>query len=144
MFNAYSGLGAETVGNNAKGNPQRDPVADGGGLVAEGVLADGTVNTKYIESATYWTTMQPIHERWIYDATYIKLREVSLGYELPKSLYEGKLPFRNIYIGAVGRNLWLIKQPVVGLDPSELEGVWSEGGQLPAARSYGFNIKFGL
>ncbi len=144
MFNAYSGLGIETVGNNAKGNPQRDPVSEGGGVLVEGVMADGTPSTIYRDATAYWTGLFRLHERWIYDASYAKLREVSVGYELPKSLYEGKLPFRSIYVGAVGRNLLILKQPAAGLDPSELEGVWSEGGQLPAARSWGFNIKFGL
>lgn len=143
MFNAYSGLGIETVGNNAKGTPMRDPVANGGGLISEGVLADGTANTKYIEADAYWKSLFRLHERWLYDASYAKLREVNLGYSLPKSLYEN-LPFRSIYVGAVGRNVLILRQPVAGLDPSELESVWSEGGQLPAARSWGFNIKLGL
>lgn len=144
MFNAYSGLGAETVGNNALGNPMRDPVSQGGGLLSEGVLADGTVNTNYIDAQTYWKSLFRLHERWLYDASYAKLREVSLGYTIPRDLYEGRLPFRNIYVGAVGRNVLILRQPVAGLDPSELESVWSEGGQLPAARSWGFNIKLGL
>ncbi|MFC3812137.1 SusC/RagA family TonB-linked outer membrane protein [Lacihabitans lacunae] len=144
MFNAYSGLGAETVGLNAKGNPMRDAVADGGGLLAEGVLADGTPNTQYIEADTYWKSFFRLHERWLYDASYAKLREVSIGYTLPKSLYENVLPFRSIYVGAVGSNVLILRQPVKGLDPSELESIWSEGGQLPAARSFGFNIKLGL
>ncbi|SOE22198.1 TonB-linked outer membrane protein, SusC/RagA family [Spirosomataceae bacterium TFI 002] len=144
MFNAYSGLGAETVGANAKGNPMRDPVADGGGFLAEGVLADGTVNTNYIPATTYFKSLFRLHERWLYDASYAKLREVALGYTLPKNVYENVLPFRSIYVGAVASNVLILRQPVVGLDPSELESIWSEGGQLPAARSFGFNVKLGL
>lgn len=144
MFNAYSGLGAETVGLNAKGNPMRDPVADGGGLLSEGVLEDGSVNTNYIPADTYWKSQFRLHERWLYDASYAKLREVAIGYTLPKSVYESVLPFRSIYIGAVGSNVLILRQPVKGLDPSELESIWSEGGQLPAARSFGFNVKLGL
>jgi hypothetical protein len=80
----------------------------------------------------------------LYDASYAKLREVAIGYTLPKSMYESVLPFRSIYIGAVGSNVLILRQPVQGLDPSELESVWAEGGQLPAARSFGFNVKLGL
>jgi outer membrane receptor protein involved in Fe transport len=45
-----SGLGAETVGNNAKGNPVRNDVANGGGTLVKGVYADGTPNTTYVNT----------------------------------------------------------------------------------------------
>jgi len=144
MFNAYSGLGIETVGLNDKGTEQRNSVAEGGGMRADGVLADGSENTRYLEAPIYWTSLFRMHERWLYDASYAKLREMSIGYQIPTSVFEGRLPIRSLYVGAVGRNLWILRQPVKGLDPSELESVWSEGGQLPAARSYGFNIKVGI
>jgi len=144
MFNAYSGLGIETVGLNDKGVEQRNSVAEGGGMKADGVLADGTENTRYLEAPIYWTSLFRLHERWLYDASYAKLREVSLGYQVPSSVFEGRLPIRSLYVGAVGRNVFILRQPVKGLDPSELESVWSEGGQLPAARSWGFNIKLGI
>ena len=144
MFNAYSGLGIETVGLNDKGVEQRNSVAEGGGMKADGVLADGTENTRYLEAPIYWTSLFRLHERWLYDASYAKLREVSLGYQVPSSVFEGRLPIRSLYVGTVGRNVFILRQPVKGLDPSELESVWSEGGQLPAARSWGFNIKLGI
>lgn len=144
MFNAYSGLGIETIGANDKGSEQRNSVAEGGGMRADGVLADGSENTRYLEAPIYWTSLFRMHERWLYDATYAKLREVSLGYQIPTSVFEGRLPIRSLYVGAVGRNVFILRQPVKGLDPSELESVWSEGGQLPAARSWGFNIKVGI
>ncbi len=144
MFNAYSGLGIETVGVNENGVEQRNSVASGGGLKADGVLVDGSENTKFIEASDYWKSLFRLHERWLYDASYAKLREVSLGYQVPTSVFENRLPIRSIYVGAVGRNVFILRQPVKGLDPSELESVWSEGGQLPAARSWGFNIKLGI
>lgn len=144
MFNAYSGLGIETVGVNENGVEQRNSVSAGGGLKADGVLVDGSENTTFIEASDYWKSLFRLHERWLYDASYAKLREVSLGYQVPTSLFENRLPIRSIYVGAVGRNVFILRQPVKGLDPSELESVWSEGGQLPAARSWGFNIKLGI
>ena len=144
MFNAYSGLGIETVGLNENGVQQRDPVSDGGGLKADGVLVDGSENTKFIDASAYWKSLFRLHERWLYDASYAKLREVSLGYQVPTSVFENRLPIRSLYVGAVGRNVFILRQPVKGLDPSELESVWSEGVQLPAARSWGFNIKLGI
>jgi len=33
---------------------------------------------------------------------------------------------------------------VKGLDPSEIEGVWAEGGQLPGTTTFGINLKLGF
>jgi TonB-linked SusC/RagA family outer membrane protein len=143
MFNAYSGLGDATIGNNDKGNPKRDAVADGGGMRAEGVLADGTENTQYVEAIDYYKSLFRLHENWIYDASYAKLRELSIGYQFPSQLLK-KAGIRSAYVALVGRNLWRIYQPVQGLDPSEIESVWAEGGQLPGTTTFGVNVKLGF
>jgi TonB-linked SusC/RagA family outer membrane protein len=143
MFSSYSGLNASTVGLNDKGNPKRDAVADGGGMRAEGVLADGTENKNYVEAIDYYKSLFRLHENWLYDASYAKLRELSIGYTLPSTVLN-KVGIRTAYVALVGRNLWRIKQPVLGLDPSEIESVWSEGGQLPGTTTFGVNVKLGF
>lgn len=143
MFNAYSGLGASTVGLNDKGNPQRNSVADGGGIRADGVLADGSVNQNYVEAIDYHKSLFRLSEAWLYDASYAKLREVSIGYNLPSDILK-KAGIRSVYVALIGRNLWRISQPVQGLDPSEIESVWSEGGQLPGTTTFGVNVKLGF
>ncbi|TDB65174.1 SusC/RagA family TonB-linked outer membrane protein [Arundinibacter roseus] len=143
MFNAYSGLGEATVGDNDRGVAQRDPVADGGGIRADGVLADGTPNQNYVEAINYYKSLFRLHEAWLYDASYAKLRELSIGYQLPSALLK-KAKIRSAYVALVGRNLWRISQPVQGIDPSEIEGVWSEGGQLPGTTTFGVNVKLGF
>jgi hypothetical protein len=143
MFNAYSGLGERTVGPNDKGVEQRDPVADGGGIRADGVLADGTPNQRYVEAIDYYKSLFRLSEAWLYDASYAKLREVSLGYKFSSELLN-KVGIRSAYVALVGRNLWRIQQPVKGLDPSEIEGVWAEGGQLPGTTTFGVNVKLGF
>jgi TonB-linked SusC/RagA family outer membrane protein len=148
MFNNYSGLGEETAGLNDKGNPVRDAVADGGGVRVDGVLEDGTDATIYVDAYDYYSSLFGMHERWIYDASYVKFRELRLGYSLPASLLT-KTPFHTANIALIAKNLWLIHSNVEGLDPSEF-GVGSNGyayfesGQLPGVRSFGFNIKLGL
>jgi hypothetical protein len=85
-----------------------------------------------------------LHDNWIYDQTFLKLREVALGYNVPKSLL-GNGPFKTLYIGAVVRNPWLIYGAVgKGVDVSEAETYWTEGGQLPTVRSFGLNVKIGF
>jgi len=145
MFNNYSGLGIETIGNNNLGNPVRDAVADGGGVLIEGVdETSGAPVSMNIDAATYWGRLFALHERWLYDASYIKLRTMRLDYTLPNTLTE-KTPFRGVNIGVFANNLWLIHSAIPGLDPSEIElanGVpWTEGGQLPNVRTIGLNVK---
>lgn len=148
MFNAYSGLGAETVGNNDLGNPVRDPIADGGGIRVDGVDANGNASTHYVEAQSYYSNLFGINENWLYDASYIKLRELRLGYNLPSSLIS-KTPFNKISVAVIGKNLWLMHSEVDGIDPSEIgEGAAGfsavEGGVLPGVRSIGFNVNLGL
>ncbi len=148
MFNAYSGLALETVGNNDKGVPVRDAVADGGGIKVEGVLEDGTAHAAYVDPASHFPGMFGLHERWVYDASYLKLRELSLGYNIPKRLYE-KTRIQNVNLSLVARNVWLISSQIDGIDPSEVTPstnglVFVETGILPSVRSIGFNLKLGF
>ncbi|WP_419701175.1 SusC/RagA family TonB-linked outer membrane protein [Mucilaginibacter sp. NFX135] len=136
-----SGLGAETVGNNAKGNPVRNDVASGGGTLVQGVHEDGTPNTTYVSTRSlYEQVYSQIWEKWTYDASYVKLREVSIGYSFPKKML-GRLPFQTAYFGITTQNPWMIYSKVKGVDPSQLQTSFYEGGQLPNTRNLGFNIK---
>jgi hypothetical protein len=146
MFNLYSGLSSETVGLNDKGNPKRDDPADGGGIRVDGVLADGTPKTVYVEAQTYYGNLQGLHTPFLQKATYVKLSELKLGY----TIRAGKLirAMKDANIAILVRNPWLISAPAKawGIDPSELESSQSyfEGGQLPQVRSYGINLTFGF
>ncbi len=142
MFNAYSGLGAETAGLNENGKPRRDPVASGGGIRLSGISeSTGKENTVFVETQDlYEGALFSVWENWMYDASYMKLREVSLGYNLPKKIF-GKAGIQGISVSVVGQNLWLISSKIKGVDPSELEQSWIEGGQLPGTRSMGVNVK---
>ena len=173
MFNAYSGLGIETVANNDLGNNLRDPLLDAsgnvivdgdgdpvssapaeqvgpnsGGVRVEGVDANGNPVAYYTSGITYYGGLFGLNENWLYDATYIKLREVRIGYSLPSDLVS-RIGLTSANVAVVGRNLWLIHTNVEGIDPSEIgEGAGgfnvAEGGVLPGVRSLGFNIKLGL
>lgn len=139
---AGSGLALSTVGNNENGVPRRDDPSAGGGTLVKGVHEDGTPNTTYVDTRDlnegYYST---IWEQYTYDATYIKLREVSLGYNIPKSWF-GRIPLQSARFSIVAQNPWLIytKARVKGIDPSQLQTSFYEGGQLPATRTIGFNL----
>ncbi|MFN3849828.1 MAG: SusC/RagA family TonB-linked outer membrane protein [Spirosomataceae bacterium] len=145
MFNAYAGLAAETAGLNELGNPKRDPVANGGGILLEGVTADGKPNTKRVETQEYYEDrMFAFHEAWLYDQTFVKLREVSVGYNIPNKFLGGRY-FKSAKLAFIVRNPVLIYSAVGGgIDISEAETYWTEGGQLPPVRSFGINLNLGF
>ncbi len=88
-----------------------------------------------------------VAESSIFDGTYIKLRQLQLGYTLPNRFF-GKTPFRDVTVSVVGRNLGLIYATIPHIDP---ETSFSSGneqglefGQIPTNRSLGFNVSFKL
>lgn len=165
MFGAYSGLVEETVGNNTLGNPQRDPVLDSGGnevvsipldqaasnsggKLLEGVDANGNDVAYLVNSVSYWGNMFYNKEEWLEDASYVKLRELELTYNLSASTLE-RLPINRASVSLVAMNPLLIYSSVDGVDPSAIQnnatgfGFW-EGGTLPGTRSFGFNVNIGF
>ncbi|MFH5832250.1 SusC/RagA family TonB-linked outer membrane protein [Halalkalibaculum sp. DA384] len=138
----YAGLLEETVGFNDKGNPIRDPVSEGGGIKLEGVKQNGQANDVYVEAIDYFKNM--FEGQHIYDASFIKLREVTINYTLPQRLLEN-LPMRDLSVGLVGRNLLILHKNIPHVDPETAMGSGNiqgyESAQLPTPRSIGFNIK---
>lgn len=144
QWGQYSGLLKETADNNDRGNPKRDPVSDGGGVHVTGVDADGNAVDTYVGAFDYYGQWQSntIAEPFIRDADFVKLRELSLNYTLPREWVGNFL--QSASIGVVGRNLWMIAvadNNVHEWDPSELAETFGENGQLPGTKSYGFNVK---
>ena len=127
------------------------------GIVGQGVVNTGTMdnpnyvpNTKSISSEEYHHKYYLLtnNENTIFDASYVKLREVKFTYMLSAKIVK-KLPFRDIAISVVGRNLALLKSNLPHIDPEtsyyndgNLQGI--ENGQIPTTRSIGFNISFNL
>jgi len=114
------------------------------GMVVPGVTKDGAVNTKQITAQEYFTGINPITEAYIFDATNARLREVSLGYSLPRSIL-AKTPFASVKASFVARNLFMIYHKTKGYDPdagfsnsSSVQGI--EFASMPTMRSLGFNI----
>ncbi|MDO5977357.1 SusC/RagA family TonB-linked outer membrane protein [Flavivirga spongiicola] len=124
----------------------------------EGILGDGVVaqsDGSYIENTTrvigedikrLWSSPYELTSaNQVYDASFVKLRELSLSYSFPKS-FLSKTAFQSINIALVGRNLLLFSN-VPNQDPDVyFEGVPGNSGRyyIPTTRSYGFNINIGL
>lgn len=141
----YSGLLEETAAINENGMNIRDDVAEGGGVHVTGVDASGNPVDMFVDGYSYSQQFEAnsIAERGIHNASYAKLRDISLSYDLSRLLTNKKY-IKGATIGIVGRNLArfaLAKDNVHGWDPSELSGTYGESGQLPGTRSYGVNVK---
>jgi TonB-linked SusC/RagA family outer membrane protein len=100
------------------------------------------------ESRNYWNQLaNRATDEFTYDASYVKLRQLTLGYSFPRSVL-ANTPFVNLTLSFVGRNLWIISKNTPNIDPeSSYTSSNSQGldyfGQ-PSVRSWGFNLRMGF
>jgi len=148
MLSVKTGMAPETAVLNENGKNVRDPVADGGGVKVTGISnGTGEEVTAFVDARTYFRSRlgTQIYEEWLYDASFARLREVRVAYNLAKEKM-GKLPFRSVTVGLIARNPLMIYQKAPqGLNPAEIangsEAVsWLETGQLITVRSYGMSL----
>ena len=135
MWGSYSGLLEATAANGIREN----------GIVLEGVKADGSPNTTVL-SGYNWARAHynGVDAQNVFDAGYIKLREATLGYSLPKKFLGKKI--NSVTFAAFARNLFAWNLAWRGMDPENtsygsgnIQGI--EGGSLPSTRTYGMNIE---
>lgn len=126
-----------------------------GGYMVEGKVNAGTEqapqwidNTRYVDPELYWAHVaggasNSIAEEFIYDASFVKLRELSLSYSLPNSLLD-RTPLTAVSVSLVGRNLLYLMKNTEGFDPesnyNNLNAQGIENCAFPATKTYGFNI----
>jgi len=136
-----TGLYPETASKNAKGHSIRDKVWQGGGVVLEGVKEDGTKNDIYTDAYTAFGYNHDPNAGYIYDASYVKLREMSLSYKIP---FKKDGFFTNANVGLVGSNLWIIHKNIPYSDPEAGSGAGNvqgvQVGVMPTVRTFGFNL----
>jgi len=122
------------------------------GVVQSGTNADGSPKysafTKTLtpgEAANYWGNLgERAEENFVYDASFIKLRQVTLGYAFPAKLFT-KTPIRSLMLSFVARNLAILHKNVPNIDPeSSYQSANNQGLDyfgMPASRTYGVNIR---
>ena len=131
----YAGALEETMIGREGGIVGVGVMPDGdGGYIPNTVVADAEAFNKasYVSDVAYSS---------VFDASFIKLREIKVGYTFKNS---PRLPIRDLNISLVGRNLAILSTDVPHVDP---ETAFSSGnvqglefGQLPSAKSLGFSI----
>jgi len=112
-------------------------------------MSDGsyTKNDVIVPAKEFYAYNNPrnYHEAAIFDASYVKLRELTLGYSLPAYLLK-KTFFQTAKLSLVGRNVWMIFKNTPHVDPEfDSKGGNAQGfgyGQLPSSRSMGVNLSF--
>ena len=154
-YGMATGLYEETVGNNDLGNPVRDPVVkneDGtyannsGGLLLDGVYADGTANVTRVEGGDYrvWGYSRNPNSAFVYDASYLKLRELVISYSLPQSVIAKAGWIQGATFSIVGSNLWILMKNLPHADPEASQSSGNvqgwQSGVMPSTRNVGFSV----
>lgn len=123
------------------------------GVVQTGTNADGspvyTQNTTAVDPSVYWGAIldvsNSVAQPYIYDASYVKMREITLSYRIPSSL-TAKWGVKDVQVAVVSRNPFIIWKNVPNVDPDSNynngNGQGIEYGSLPGRRSFGFNLNF--
>ena len=122
------------------------------GIIGKGVVNVGTAeqpqfvpNTVIVPASSLYAYNNPrrYHEAVIFDGSYVKLREASVGYALPASILTGWF-IRSAKVSVVGRNLLMLFSNHPHLDPEvDRFGGNAQGfayGELPSSRSVGVNL----
>lgn len=113
------------------------------------VTEDGQANNIPVNAEQLWRAIGnpsvPVGEAFAQDATNTRLREVIIGYSLPKGFVRG-LRLSDLKLSLVGRNLFFISRATPGLDPDILAGTQTSAEGFssfppPTVRSYGVNLK---
>ena len=123
----------------------RDAANPTGTYVFPGVNTDGSANTTAVKAQDYYQAIcnNNIVEDFVYSADFIKLRELSLGYDF-KSLLPSLTWLKGLNVSFVARNLWTIMKHTPNIDPeSAINNSNGQGLELngyPATRNIGFNV----
>jgi TonB-linked SusC/RagA family outer membrane protein len=121
-------------------------------LFAPGVKANGEPNDVFVPAQTYWGSVASITEEFVYDASYMKLKELAIGYNIPSSFLR-KLqgnPLQSARLSLVGRNLFYLYKNTPGTVPdgsflnTEYYAKAYDYVPVPNTRTLGFSLNLGF
>ena len=136
----YYGMHKNTLNGRTVENPYAKTVFAG---IDE---ATGQANTKAVTAQDYYKAIcnANIAEEFVYDASFIKLRELSLTYTFPKSMLSSMKVVKGLSVSLIARNLWTIMKHTPNIDPeSAVNATNGQGLELngyPTTRNIGFNV----
>lgn len=118
-----NGKGIQTTGS---AGPNGERVYNDG-MLMDGVLASGEKNTNIVSQAVYYNQTynwggpqysNSRYELYVKENTYIKMRELSLGYRIPAN-FTRKIGMQNLTLSVFGRNLFFIYRTIKDLDAEQ-------------------------
>lgn len=139
---------------NYFGNSQASLLGRDGSYIPTGVINTGTATaTVYVKNTLPYSAYiqyndggnadKSSDEAHVFSRTFIKFRQISLGYSLPKNIL-GKTPIKSATFSLVGRNLFFIRKDLPTFDPEASDSIANgngyDSGALPTSRTYGFNL----
>lgn len=134
--------GSKILLENQNAAPNGEAVYEDG-MIFNGVTADGQKNTTVISAQQYYKSSFNISEAYLYDADYIKFREIALSYSFGRGLVK-KFGLQGATLSFVGRNLFFIYKKAPNIDPETAFNTGNAQGleslSLPTTRTVGFNL----
>jgi TonB-linked SusC/RagA family outer membrane protein len=158
-YGASAGLTPHTAGYNSNHFGVRAPLSQGGGYLFQGVTADGKPNTKLVDASDFNKGLFPwssdyaeAAKTYIYSASFVKLREVTISYSLPSRLIAKMGAVKGMEFSLSGKNLWIIHKNLPYADPEQGVPIGSgtsaqngsqgfQSGSYPTFRNVGANIR---
>ena len=156
-YGSSSGLYPRTAGYNDLGNPVRSPLTNdnkSGGIILKGVTSSGAANTVRIDESdinngafSFSSAYGEADKEFVYDASYIKLRELAITYSIPSRVFGKGLSFvKGVDFSLTGRNLWIIQKNLPYADPEQGQASGNasmgfQNGAYPTMRTFGAILK---
>ena len=129
------------------------------GMLLSGVQVDGTPNDHVVSQAVYYNSVynwggpqyspNTRYELYIKENSYVKLRELSFGFDFPKTILK-KIGFSKFNLSVYGRNLFFIYRTIKDMDPEQTTAGsrWyqnvNNAGTNPSSRTYGLMLRASL
>lgn len=135
FFSMYYGLNKATLAGRETG------------IVVKGVTSEGAKNAQVISAQDYYRGLVTnISTISVYDGSFIKFRQITIGYMLKAALLR-KTPFQSVNVSLVGRNLLTLMKHTPNTDPEDMFSPLAgyaglEGLGIPQTRTYGINLNF--
>jgi len=120
-------------------------------LVVSGELANGTQNTTSVTAQNYWQNGVS-QQQFIYDASFLKLKELAIGYNFSKKLLSmiPTRPINTLRLAFVGNNLAYFIKHTPGTTPDGAamsSNIFSQAidfSSLPGSKSFGLSLNVGF
>lgn len=150
-FEGNDVAGGKTIATRASAGPNGEKVYDNG-VILPGVKENGSANDIIVPSDFYYAEQYGwgssgyvTYEKSIIDNSYVKFRELSLGYSLPKVI-ASKLACKNLTLSVYGRNLFYIYKKMPSMDAEATDGTsWQSqtviGGSTATTRTFGLSLR---